>query len=477
MIQEPSYRNKIAFNGITKFVALTDVHQNSGGHARILSKAMEYAKKTPTVVLDNGDNYMGPYPEDLQFSLYKLALEKMKDLKVVFNMGNNDFGYRELDKSNLLSYRKLLNKLGVNVISTNTVQKGTNIQPEGIKKYAIVESDKDKLLYLGFSVEGQLNSETIAKPALATLEEIEPELKQVIKTNGVNGVVVMLHDGMELAKKIQQKIQNMGMDLKFIIGGHIHETPQAPNIFFPKPFAMGADIFDLNIDKFGKSEILNHENALSKNFTLSNIYKNILSPIEKKEGFQQDVIPNIKHRLSFSWETPKTSQSSMGTVYANGIKNITGAEIGIVGKGWIWQGIERQNNPFKKIELLFAIKRPEPKIQLVDLTPSQLKKIIEEKVQNNDYFHEYSSNINLVIDESNKKIKQIYINNSKLLDESGNVLDDNKKIKCAIDYFSISNRDFDVKESKYSMYDGFLSELKHINESDKPVVPNKFEIV
>lgn len=37
-------KKNTTFKGITKFIAITDVHQNTGGHARILSKAMEYAQ-------------------------------------------------------------------------------------------------------------------------------------------------------------------------------------------------------------------------------------------------------------------------------------------------------------------------------------------------------------------------------------------------------------------------------------------------
>lgn len=422
---------------------------------------------------------MGPYPEELQFKLYNLAIKKVKDLKVVFNLGNNDFGYREADQKKLLQYRKSLNKDGVQVISTNTFLRNTNMHPEGVKPYTIIESANDNLLYLGFAPEVTQNKELFIKPALQTIEEISPDLRNIIKENNVKGIVILLHDGMKLAQKIQEKIQKLGMDLKFIIGGHIHETPQAPNIIFPKPFAMGANIFDLNIDRNGSAKILNNQNISSSDFRLADIYQNIINPIEEREGFQREILPNIRFDLPFSWETPKTAQTAMGTVYANGIKNITGSDIGLVRKGWIWRGLNHQETPLKKIELLFSLKRPEPKIKTVELTTSELKNIIEEKMHNNDYIHELSSNVNLIIDTNAEKAKQIYVNNSKLLDANGNPISDNQKISCAIDYFSISKKNFDAKESKYSMYDGFLHKINKINNDKniKELIPNKFKVV
>ena len=69
------------------------------------------------------------------------------------------------------------------------------------------------------------------------------------------------------------------------------------------------------------------------------------------------------------------------------------------------------------------------------------------------------------LNKFDNQIKQITINGKDLFDINGIALEPNRKIKIAIDYFSIRNRGYLTEETEYSMYDGIVNQLKMIEKA------------
>ena len=155
----------------------------------------------------------------------------------------------------------------------------------------------------------------------------------------------------------------------------------------------------------------------------------------------------------------KMEYSQLGTLYANGIKDLTGSDIGLVPKPWIYDTLPKKDGYITKLDILLSCPQPFRNIAQMELTPVELRKLYQYDIDKKSRLFEASENFKLTLDESNK-IKQIEIDGKPLFNSDGYAIEPDKTIKVAIDYHTADSSKFRYKEIRKSMYDGIVYELK-----------------
>ena len=460
---------KKTFCGRTSFYTITDMHQNADKHCKYVNTLIEIAKDNNNVVLlDNGDIFKGIYPKASLLNTYSRAKSISPNLEIIYNVGNNDPGYRDTDHEIFREYLKILNQAGIHVISANVIDERTGKIPEGIKPYVIINRDGDNLMYVGFVVNKirQDFADMSTVDEADALTRIAPELKSKMKENNCKGLVMLVHDEENIALKLKQKAEELGLNPEFIIGGHVHHTytDNENRIYYPEPFGLSMSHFYLDIDK-DKHKLKMNTPVLPENCDLG-IFDKEIKEVQKLEEYDKRIAKSVielKHNYQPQYSM---THNELGTFYADAIKNITGCEIGLVPKSWIYDTLPKKNDGYiTKMDILKSFPQPFSNIVKINLTPDELKKLIQNDIDKKHRIYESSQNMSFELNKFDNQIKQITINGKDLFDINGIALEPNRKIKIAIDYFSIRNRGYLTEETEYSMYDGIVNQLKMIEKA------------
>ena len=464
------YNNRIrncSFRGRTEIFALTDIHQNANRHCRFINELMRrFNHKDNVILLDNGDIFKGIYPKDSILHTYSTAKRICPNLEIIYNVGNNDPGYRTMDRQYFRDYLKILNESGVKVISANITDETTGKIPEGVRPYAIVNRDGDNILYVGFVVDKIRQSfagMTSVNP-LSALEKLAPKLKEEMLKYNCKGLVMMVHDEESNALKLKDKAEKLGLNPEFIIGGHVHHsyTNNDERIYYPEPFGLSMTHFTLDINK-KRHELSNIERILPENCSLGGFEKEIRK-VEQAEGYEKPVAKSVIE-LNYKYKPEERMiLTELGTFYADAIKNITGCEIGMVPKSWLYDTLPKKQGNITKIDILKSFPQPYSNIVQIEVTPEELKTLYQRDIITKSRIYESSNNVSLGIDSKNV-VKQISINGENLFNPDGSAKEPTRKIRVAIDYFSIYGKSYNEKESEYTMYDAISKQLCNVAEN------------
>lgn len=459
---QTNYPKEINFKGITKIFALTDIHQYADRHCKLVNEVLKNSQENQNVViLDNGDLFKGIYPKDAVINTYIEAKKSNPELEIVFNIGNNDPGYDVKDRN---LFYQFVNDM--NVLSANIFDKTTGKRPIGIKPYTIIERDNDKMMYIGFSV-NTFDKEVpnmVSKDPIEILDKLAPEIKQTVKDENIKGIVFLVHDELATITKLKDKARELGLDVKFAIGGHVHYPyeDKINNIFMPEPFGKSLTTFELNFNSDKNVFPENLSKTDVKNCNLG-IYSSKIDKINARENYYTPIAKSVKE-LDFIWDDIHLLRpSELGTFYADGIKDITNSEIGIVPKGWIYDKFPyKPNDTINKMDILTYLPQPIKPIYQIKVTPNELKDIYQIQMDSKNRIMESSQNV--VIGMKDKKITQIFIDGKPLFDEKGNAINPQRKIITAIDYFTVKDLEIDKQKSSLTMYDGIVSNLKKLEK-------------
>lgn len=482
----PKFNNgisPISFRGTTEVYAFTDIHQNANKHCRFINELMEESQhKDNIVVLDNGDLFKGLYPKDSLINTCARAKKLCPNLEMVCNVGNNDPGYRPMDRQYFREYLKIMNESGINVISANIIDEKTGKIPEGIKPYAIVNRDGDNLLYVGFVVDKvkQLFAGMASCDPVEALEKIAPELKKQMRENDCKGMVMLIHDEENNAFKLKDKAKELGLDPEFIIGGHVHHSyvNDKERIYYPEPFGLSMTHFTLDInDK--KHSISNIERILPENCSLG-IFDEEIKKVEKAEAYDEQIAKSVIE-LDYKYKPEDRMElTELGTFYADALMNITDSEIGLVSKPWIYDTLPKKENGYiTKMDILKSFSQPYSNIVQIEVTPDELRNLYQRDISEKSRLFESSQNVSIGLD-SDGVVKQIKIDDKELFNEDGSPKEPDRKIKVALDYFAVYKKGYNEKESTYSMYDAIANQLtvieKTYSDTDRYPVATKYEV-
>lgn len=481
-------RNNIGFSGLTKAFAVSDSHLRSQEKMRLLERIVQQAKQVGNVLLlDCGDALCkGPWPADLEIDTYIKAKQLAPQLKIVFNVGNNDYK----DIKNFQKLVKTFTENDIPVVSMNAWKTFETVGVKGVKPYTIVESDGDRLLVAGFTMKDPKSIISITADPVQSIQT----LKEAIAKEKPDGVVVLNHDFYEKNKELVALAKQEGIKIDLFIGGHEHKnySDRINRIYHPQGFNKSMYEFDLKIQD-RVSEIKSKYRLGLRKITTPE-FRDALNNTAKANNFYDEI---VKARVIMSGERNAvvSSPTAFGTFIADSLKDCSKADAAFFCDRFIEGDLTHK----KGVVTLFDVHKAFPpgpsRVQVVQLSASQLKDVFENslKKQNkgaaNKAFLQYSSNLKLVRSvESdaeadkllNSRVKQIYINGEPLFDEkTGLPLDFDKKFACAIDsYIGTGKQNYDVLKSIFkkdvldngktvSLQDALFSALKKIPQNTK----------
>jgi len=483
----------INFDGKTRIFALTDSHLQTRGKCALLTKIINYAGKHDNVLaLDGGDMFKGIYPPQAEVDSYITAKKLRPNLEIVINIGNNDPGTNAPAFEFFKKSVKTLSDNGIHVISANTKNKATGKPIEGVKPYAIVNRDGDKVMVAGFCI----NNLTHTTYGLKSEEpkKILEGLKQAIEEEKPDGLIILNHDWFTQSQELMKFSKDKGIKVDLMIGGHEHdkfEPDTKSRIYYPEAFNKSMYQFDLLLNN-GQSYLKNIQLLQNNNLKINPKLNKQLVVFEKQEKLMDEIAPSVLN-LTKSYSDP----CPLGTFVADSMKKAGDTDIALLSTGFLMSPMPYQKG--KKI-LEFDLRKTmtaKTPIEKITVTPEILKEVFQNALENrmltdrgNAKFLQCSQNVKLV-GEGNKedktyKLKQIFINDNPLLDEKGNALEPSKEITCTIDpYIGNGGQHFnmlkDLKKEKV-LRDGkelllenlFKSELKKVAETppESPEYPS-----
>lgn len=259
----------LSFRGTTRIYAITDSHQQTRDKCALLSKVIEDAKKNHNVLtLDCGDLFKGIYPRELEVESYLQIKKMLPNLEIVINIGNNDPGYNKESFDYFKKSMKQLTNSGIHVISANISDKNTNEAIEGIKPYAVIKRDGDRILVTGFCINNL--SQTTYGVRSEDPKKVLEGLKQTILDEKPDGLIIMNHDWFTKSEELINFAKKQGLNVDLLIGGHEHDE-FAPNkeekIYYPHAFNKSMYKFDLVMGK-GSNRLENIEIYKNKDLNI-----------------------------------------------------------------------------------------------------------------------------------------------------------------------------------------------------------------
>ena len=251
------------------------------------------------------------------------------------------------------------------------------------------------------------------------------------------------HDYSNTSRKLFEYAEEQGIKIDLIVGGHDHDNPKSDpniNLYCPKCFSKSMFEMDLQI-RDNVRKLMNIKEVESGKLPVSSEFDAVLRPYEQKSGILDKVAPHVLNLPKFY-----AHPGSLGTFIADGIKDISGADVAFFASNvvkvplYYQEGADILNYDTRKIITFDST------VQKSLFTPDELKEILYSAVQNrlsmgeqNARFLQCSSNIKIVGEGNSKdksySIKQIYIDNEPLLDEIGNAINPDRLISCAFDNY------------------------------------------
>lgn len=461
-------RKNLSFCGTTRIYALTDSHQQTRDKCALLTKIMEDAKKNHNVLaLDCGDLFKGIYPRELEVESYLEIKKMLPNLEIVINIGNNDPGYNKESFDYFKKSMKQLTDSGIHVISANISDRNTNEAIDGIKLYAVINRDGDRILVTGFCI-NNLTQTTYGVRSEDPKKVLE-NLKQTILDEKPDGLIIMNHDWFTKSEELIDFAKEQGLNVDLLIGGHEHDEfapNKEQNIYYPHAFNQSMYKFDLVMGK-GANRLENIEVYKNQNLNIEPSLEKNVSQAEKETHLLDEVVPSVL-KLSKDYSNP----CSLGTFLADAMKDAANSEIGMFSTGFLMAPLPyRPGGMITQYDLKRTITAEMP-VEKITLTPEILKQVFENALKNrgikdkgNAKFLQCSQNIKLVGTEDPStetyQLKQIFINEKPLLDEkTGEVLDPDRQITCTIDpYIGAGGQEYTMLKD--------LPKEKNVFEGDK----------
>lgn len=429
----------VSFKGTTKIIALTDPHQETRKECALLTCALNEAKRNNNVLLLNGgDLFKGIYPRELEAQTYLDLKKHAADIEIAIALGNNDFGFDKDGYEFLAETCKNFGKNNINILCANVFDSKSGIRPDWIKPYTIIERDGDKLFVTGFCLDSINNKAVKVQDPKDTLKA----LKKDIEKEKPDAIIILNHDWGSKSVELKEYAQKLGIKTDLIIGGHEHygEPQSYENIYYPAAFGASLFKFDLEINK-KINRLKNIQAVENYNLPIDKIFEEKLIECEEKTGLTKPIAPSTLNLTKFYGKP-----CPLGSFLADEMKETAKTDGAFFSTGFLMGPM-----PYKKDKdiTLYDFKKTiiaDSAIKKVELNANELKAVFSNALENwhntsigNGRFLQASSNIKIVgkdkLFSSNYQIKQIYLNEEPLLDNTGNAVNPDKKFSFAIDPF------------------------------------------
>ncbi len=341
---QPSFKGHYYFT--------SDVHSKPVHAVGLLQKISDKAQNEKTsIYLDNGDIYTD-YPK-LLTDIYTTFAKKNPHIQSVFNLGNAEMNYLDIDAKGLSENIKSLSKSGITVVCTPFKQiqerKGITEDFSAIKPYAIVKDtvngEEKDILVVG-SLDAR-NTDILSIDDQAKI--LADTIKEAKEKHNPYKTILLSHNFINDTKTILDKLSEQGIDdIEIVCGGHSHQIEDAMHngtrILHPAAQGKSAYHFELKNDGFHMQKVAyDKENRydytmqetqnnpdIIPNFSinlakLDKEYTDILSKTHFINRITKCTTP-IDNRIKDTVSNP----SEFGSVLANKVKELTNADIGLM---------------------------------------------------------------------------------------------------------------------------------------------------
>lgn len=428
------------FTGTTKIYAMTDSHQESRKTGAFFSKVLQDDKDSANVLLLNGgDMFKGIYPRELERDCYLKIKEEKPDAEMVVTLGNNDFGFNKEQLDFLVDTVKTFTQKGVHVVCSNIFDESGN-RPSWIKPYTVVERDGDRSFVTGFCIDNINTKKFGIVPRQS--KEVLDEIVDAISVEKPDNVIILNHDYMPVSKDIVESCKEKGINVDLVVGGHDHEKVEPDTelkIYYPEPFNDMMYSMNLTNDENGK-RLSDIQEIRPDNITLEPTFSDGLEKYEKESGLLEDITP---YTLNLTKQYSKPCP--LGTFLADKMKESADADIAFFSTGLLMKSMDYHENQSITNYLFKKTMVAELPLKSVELSVKDLKDVFSHSLKSYGYglsnpkFIQCSNNLKVVgVDNKDAEqfiVKQIYINDTPLLDENSNPIDTNKKFKCVTDSY------------------------------------------
>ena len=422
--------------------ALTDSHQEARKLCTLFSGIIARATKggKNTLICDGGDLFKGIYERELCVASYITLRRLLPEAKIVFALGNNDFGFNSENMEFLKHTSDRFNKANIHVICANLKDTETGRCPKWVDPYILLDIGGKKIMVTSFCInyiklhKYNLHLEDIADTftgMIDTIKHISPD-----------ALIVINHALRNSSAAIWNIAQEHNLRLDLIIGGHEHsEIAPDPehNTYYPLAFSRNMLRFDMKFANNVASAVCT-EIISSKIEPLNPIFESPLTAFENAAGLNIPVAPStLDLPRSYSEFSP------LGSFTTDQMRIAAGADIALLSTGYLVHALRYEPNKMLtmyNIERVFSAQTP---VQTMLLSPKTLKAVFNNAVRfrytqlyGNSRFLQCSHNISLICRKNTDnfgEIKQILINGEPILDENAEPLHPEDEYLCALDPF------------------------------------------
>ena len=388
-----------------------DVESSTIGGVSMLSGYIEKARKEDKNVLYciSGDMLQGSLIDAEFRGLSTIEIMNFLNPDIV-SLGNHEIDY---GLGHLLLLEKCAN---FPIVNANIYIK--NPYARLFQSHSIINIDGMKVMFIGI-ITSDVLSPLKQDSLLGSLVDVEEAAKEVgrianaYRTMDIDLTVLLTHIGFEEDKKLAALLdKEWGVDL--IIGGHSHTILDAPaevNDILIVQAGVGTDQigrFDIVVDTDSNSvhsydwELVPIDAAhCPKNKTIEDLISIYKKQVDDKYNI---VVCTLERELT---HPTRYAETELGNLFADGIKEILGMDIAIVGSGSIRR--EKAGPIVSRMDLkeLFPY---DDKYYSMKVTGKQLKQMYEfmlrDEALSGDHteFYQFSKGISVVYDSKTKAI-------------------------------------------------------------------------
>ena len=134
--------------------ALTDCHQEARKLCTLFSliEKNTFENGKNTLICDCGDLFKGIYDRRLCVESYLKLRESLPEAKIVFALGNNDFGFNQENLNYLKETASVFHKANIHVLCANLFEDGSLKRPKWVDPYILLEIGGKKILVTSFCI-------------------------------------------------------------------------------------------------------------------------------------------------------------------------------------------------------------------------------------------------------------------------------------------------------------------------------------
>ncbi|MCQ2735108.1 MAG: 5'-nucleotidase C-terminal domain-containing protein [Alphaproteobacteria bacterium] len=429
-------------NNNIKIFALTDCHQEARKLCCLFSGIIRRVPKggKDTLICDCGDLFKGIYDRDLCVESYLRLRQQLPEAKIVFALGNNDFGFNHNALDYLIQAAHTFNQANIHVLCANLIDMQTETYPKWVDPYILLEINHKKILITSFCV----NYVHLRKFGLrlSDISESFLRLKDTIKHIHPDAFIILNHALYPCCMELYDAAVQNDIPVDLIIGGHEHaplEPDTEHHIYYPRAFSRTMCCFNLKFTE-KRPQVELTEIVSCKEEDVHPAFLPALTNYENAVGLNMPIAPSI-----LNLERKYADPCAIGTFIADLMKKAGHADIALISTGYIVHALRYEENKILthyNVERAFSAETP---LQTVVIKAAELKDIFNNMLHyryilqsGNTRFLQASQNITLVCHrtvENTSKVKQIFINGEPLFDDNGKELHPEETFVCAIDPF------------------------------------------